>query len=56
MDSCNNAAPNLEFAGIEEAHYNEAGEIVRLADIYESEAIQVVSQWMEEHGDKLKDE
>ncbi len=49
-------APNLEFAGIEEAQYNEAAEIVRLADIYESEAIQVVSQWMEEHGDKLKDE
>jgi hypothetical protein len=49
-------APNLEFAGIEEAHYNEAGEIVRLADIYEAEAIQIVSRWMEEHGDKLKAE
>ena len=32
------------------------GEIVRLADIYEAEAIQIVSRWMEEHGDKLKAE
>ena len=46
-------APNLDFAGIEEAHYNEAGEILRLVDIYEAEAVRTVGRWMEEHGDKL---
>jgi len=49
-------APTLDFAGIEEAHFNEAGEIVRLVDIYEGEAIRTVGRWIEEHGDKLKAE
>jgi hypothetical protein len=45
---------DLVIEGVEEAHYNDAGEIVSLVDSYGAGIAEVVDSWLAQHGGSLK--
>lgn len=46
--------PDFAFEGVEEAHYNEAGEIARLVDTYEESMAEAAKEWLGKYGKSLK--